>query len=349
MKTETSSAPALSKQRVDYLDVARGIALICIILGHFQSDDINRVVYTFDVPLFFIISGYFLSEKSSVKQFVKRKFRTLIVPYCITAVIIVILGTVTGFFSQGSIIGPLKYWFFAALYGSGGDYETPFKIYEIGPIWFLWALFFSSILIRLLLKLDYRIRFLIVAAAFAAGYFSAKYLFWFPLSIQSGLCASLFVYIGYLFKQNKEHIQNLSTKVKILSFIAAVVVWASFIVTFDTFWLVRNNFGRGLPDICRSLCSCAAVFFISFFIDKYVKPLSKLLSLIGKNSIFILCAHAIEINLFPIQSILDIYLPAFSSGLRQTVLILLDIAIVCGIGLMLSMLSAVRRVFGVKA
>lgn len=349
MNKGTSSAPALSKQRVDYLDVARGIALICIILGHFQSDDINHVVYTFDVPLFFIISGYFLSEKSSIKQFVKRKFQTLIVPYLITSAIIVILGTVKGFFSQGSIIGPLKYWFFAALYGSGGDYGTPFKIYEIGPIWFLWALFFSSILIRLLLKLDYRIRILIVAAAFAAGYFSAKYLFWFPLSIQSGLCASLFVYIGYLFKQNKDYIADLSTKVKVLSFIAAAVVWASFIVTFDTFWLVRCDFGRGLPDICRSLCSCAAVFVISFLIDKYVKPLSKVFSLIGKNSIFILCAHAIEINLFPIQSILDLYLPAGNGGFRQTVLILLDIAIVCGIGLMLSMLSLVRKAFGMKA
>ena len=73
------------------------------------------------------------------------------------------------------------------------------------------------------------------------------------------------------------------------------------------------------------------------------------MSLIGKNSIFILCAHAIEINLFPIQSILDLYLPTGNGSLRQTALVVIDVVIVCGIGMMLSMLSLVRKAFGVKA
>ena len=311
MKTETSSAPALSRQRVDYLDVAKGIALICIIWGHFHIGEIDRFVYTFDVPLFFMITGYFINEKTPFKEFVKRKFRTLIVPYFITGIVILILGTITGFF--------------------------------------LWATFFSSILIRLLLKADYRLRPFIVAAAFAAGYFSAKYLFWFPLSIQIGLCASLFVYVGYLFRKYNERIKNLNIAVKIICFIAVTAIWAWFIITFRSFWLVRCDFGRGLPDIARSLCACAAVFAISFFIDKYLKPLSKILTAIGKNSIFILCIHAIEINLFPFQDILNIYLPDGNFYLRQTVIIILDVAIVCGLGFMLSMISSVRKAFGIKA
>jgi fucose 4-O-acetylase-like acetyltransferase len=349
MKTETSSAPALSRQRVDYLDVARGIAIICIILGHFRIGEINRFVYTFDVPLFFMITGYFINEKTPVKEFVKRKVRTLIVPYFITGIVILILGTITGFFNQGSLIRPFRYWLMAVLYGSGSSYTTPFEINEIGPIWFLWATFFSSILIRLLLKADYRIRPFVVAAAFAAGYFSAKYLFWFPLSIQIGLCASLFVYAGYLFRKYNERIKSLNIAVKIVCFIAVTAIWVWFIITFRSFWLVRCDFGRGLPDIARSLCACAAVFAISFFIDKYLKPLSKILTVIGKNSIFILCIHAIEINLFPFQEILKIYLPDGYFYLRQTIIIILDVVIVCGLGFMLSMISSVRKAFGMKA
>lgn len=348
MKTETSSAPALSRQRVDYLDVARGIALICIIIGHFHIKEIVRVVFTFDVPVFFMITGYFINEKTSVLQFVKRKIQTLLIPYLITGITIVILGTITGFFSQGSFIEPAKHWLFAFIYGSGDSYDTPFTIYEIGPVWFLWATFFSSILIRLLLKVDYRIRILVVAAAFAAGYYSAKYLFWFPFSIQSGLCASLYVYAGYLFRKNEEHIKNFSKTIKILSFVAATLVWIYFIITFISFSIVWCNFGRGLPDISRSLCACSAAFVISFFIDKYLKPLSRILSLIGKNSIFILCIHAIELNLFPCQTILDIYMPAGNFYLRQTIIIILDVAIVSGIGLMLSKISFVRKAFGMK-
>ncbi len=349
MKTETSPAPALSRQRVDYLDVARGIALICIILGHFRIGEIDHFVYTFDVPLFFMITGYFINEKTSVKDFIKRKARTLIIPYFITGLVILILGTITGFFNQGSLIRPFRYWLMAVLYGSGSSYTTPFEINEIGPIWFLWATFFSSILIRLLLKADYRIRPLLVAAAFAAGYFSNKYLFWFPLSIQIGLCATLYVYAGYLFRKYNDRIKSLHIAIKIIGFIAVTAVWVWFIATFRSFWLVRCDFGRGIPDIARSLCACASVFAISFLIDKYIKPLSKVLTLIGKNSIFILCIHAIEINLFPFQDILGIYLPNGSSPLRQVIIIVLDVVLVCGVGLMLSMISAVRRAFGMKA
>ena len=296
-----------------------------------------------------MVTGYFINEKTPVKEFIKRKFRTLIVPYFITGILIILFGTVMGFFTQGNLAGPAKYWISAVAYGSGSSYDTPFTIHEIGPVWFLLATFFASILIKLLLKADYRIRPFIVAAAFAAGYFSNKYLFWFPFSIQSGLCAAFFVYTGYLFKKYNERIKKLNLSVKIIGFITAAAVWVWFIITFRSFWLVRCDFGRGIPDIARSLCACAAVFAISFFIDKFIKPLSKLLSVIGKNSIFILCIHALEINLFPFQSILDIYLPDGNFILRQTIIIILDVALVAGVGLMLSKLSFVRKAFGMKA
>ena len=50
-----------------------------------------------------MITGYFINEKTPFKEFVKRKFRTLIVPYFITGIVILILGTITGFFNQGSV------------------------------------------------------------------------------------------------------------------------------------------------------------------------------------------------------------------------------------------------------
>ena len=48
-----------AKTRIRFIDTARGIAIICIILGHLGSASINRVVYTFHIPLFFLITGYF--------------------------------------------------------------------------------------------------------------------------------------------------------------------------------------------------------------------------------------------------------------------------------------------------
>ena len=81
------------KNRVQYFDIARGIAMICIILGHLNNSLINRVVFTFHVPIFFFITGYFMNSKCGIKDYARNKLRTLIVPYIVTCIVIIILGT----------------------------------------------------------------------------------------------------------------------------------------------------------------------------------------------------------------------------------------------------------------
>ena len=44
-------------KRVQYIDIARGIAILCIILGHQGISDVNRVVFTFHVPIFYFINN----------------------------------------------------------------------------------------------------------------------------------------------------------------------------------------------------------------------------------------------------------------------------------------------------
>ena len=50
------------KERVEYIDVARGIAMLLVILGHCnQTVDctLNRFILSFHMPLFFFLSGIF--------------------------------------------------------------------------------------------------------------------------------------------------------------------------------------------------------------------------------------------------------------------------------------------------
>lgn len=49
------------KSRLLEFDIAKGIAILCVILGHLGIKEIDRVVFVFHMPLFFLISGYFLS------------------------------------------------------------------------------------------------------------------------------------------------------------------------------------------------------------------------------------------------------------------------------------------------
>lgn len=50
------------KKRIDYLDIARGIAIILMIIGHVVSGYKRVIIFSFHMPLFIIISGIFLNQ-----------------------------------------------------------------------------------------------------------------------------------------------------------------------------------------------------------------------------------------------------------------------------------------------
>ena len=53
----------------------------------------NSVVFTFHVPVFFFITGYFTNTNLCIKDFIKNKTRTLLVPYVFTSFLIILLST----------------------------------------------------------------------------------------------------------------------------------------------------------------------------------------------------------------------------------------------------------------
>jgi len=73
------------KGRLSYVDMAKGFAMLLVIIGHCTYSDKLLVgwLYSFHMPLFFALSGFtFRPEKySSVREVITVKFRQLIIPY----------------------------------------------------------------------------------------------------------------------------------------------------------------------------------------------------------------------------------------------------------------------------
>ena len=81
-------------KRNENIDLLRGFAAICMILGHsfivYPIDisnvpwcfSIGRIIYTFHMELFFIVSGWVCRYHSYVK-FVKNKIQRLVLPYLV--------------------------------------------------------------------------------------------------------------------------------------------------------------------------------------------------------------------------------------------------------------------------
>ena len=104
------------------------------------------------MPLFFIISGYFIRAGSNTKGFIRKRARSLLTPFAVTS-ILMIFGVMAKDVLKGNfdvvIIDGLKT-LVEAFYGSGSNSNlTPFGIEQIGAIWFLEALLVSSTICKL--------------------------------------------------------------------------------------------------------------------------------------------------------------------------------------------------------
>ena len=78
-----SSQTTDNNKRLDYLDVAKGIGILLVILGHCQLGRIGRahsLIYSFHMPLFFFISGVCFSNKYTFSTLAVKRFRQIILP-----------------------------------------------------------------------------------------------------------------------------------------------------------------------------------------------------------------------------------------------------------------------------
>ena len=70
-------------QRLDYLDIAKGIGILLVIIVHCQMGRIgciHSIIYSFHMPLFFFLSGVCFSNKYTFWALAKKRFRQMILP-----------------------------------------------------------------------------------------------------------------------------------------------------------------------------------------------------------------------------------------------------------------------------
>lgn len=79
------------KKRIDYIDIARGIAIILMVIGHCCKGFDRKIIFSFHMPLFIIVSGMFFKEDRKFKDTIIKLFKKLIIPYCISIFFVHIL------------------------------------------------------------------------------------------------------------------------------------------------------------------------------------------------------------------------------------------------------------------
>lgn len=237
-------------------------------------------------------------------------------------------------------------WLNAALYGSASitGRELWQQQFRIGAVWFLLALFWS----RLFVTSAYRVRHpgVAVACMVIGGVASARYI-WFPLSIQAGLAATIYVYLGTIARRY-DFIQSRMNSVACL--IAAVLVWLYAIVNFDGFGMGLADYGAMPIDIVRngagSIAGTYVVLYVSKLMCKHFRHLPGLLEKIGRISLLVLAIHIIDDDVTRIDAINQMLLGA---GLGAFWIVILESIVRCVytvcIAFCINRLRLVRSIF----
>ena len=284
--------------------------MLAVIIGHcaLEVDDFSpqitaqvvyRICFSFHMPLFFILSGYFMHPDRSFRW--AKEFKQLLCTYLLSGLAVLAGVTCLGTIQHEGRAALLQSWTGAVVYGSGDLTErTLWPVDQrIGAIWFLLALFWARLLLHCFAKLPCTPIWVIIC--FAVGYVSSNYI-WLPWSVQAGMCAVAFLYLGYLAKK-----YDVLGIVKRFPYVWAIafVIWAIDIVLFGGMSMAANDYGsRPVLSVIGSIAGTLCIIGISRLFERsYV--LGEALSRIGQASLAILCVHLVEDDVLPWQSCLS--------------------------------------------
>lgn len=276
------------KSRIEYLDIARGIAIILMVAGHvFYYDIYWEVIFSFHMPIFVIISGMFFKYTESFKEYILKMIKKLFVPYVIG---VCIVST-----ARNLIVGENISIIPQVLLGYSNFKSLFYNTESVGALWFVPYLIVIKIMYYVVYKeLQISDKFLTIECLIIliVGLCFKNNEIYLPWSIDIALATMIFYHIGYLIKKYNI-LEKWMNDYKIM--LIFLVVWIIGIKYTDLELAVRIY---SIPAFITAFCGSMVLIKVSHFIQKYIKLIGKALKWCGKNTIIILIAHYYEYKVF---------------------------------------------------
>ena len=287
----------MNTNRLNVIDVAKGIGMILVIFAHVNyTPELLVLIYSFHMPLFFLISGmlYNKDKYPDFKSFLKRRVKTLIIPYVYFAFFSIVYVFISEkMFPQLFDIPAEKYIQYLiqiVISNWSGTHANE-------PLWFVLCLFLVEILYFFISRNKVRVIISVCFFLSCCGWvlesgmlnFDNKLL---PWSLDSALFALSFYAIGNL---SSGFVQNTIRRIKENRY--GNVICIGLIILFVIVWLpptlmngkitmgskiLNNGFLLYLNGVLGSII----VLLISILLEK-----SKFLAYCGRNSFVLMASH----------------------------------------------------------
>jgi polysaccharide biosynthesis protein PslL len=200
-------------KRIEYLDIAKGIGILLVVLGHNDFEVISlfvqRLIYSFHMPLFFFLSGYFLNTAVPFFEFFKKRFNALLKPFLFTIFLIyftsvsfekmgfntAIQRTVKSLYGSGHYLDWVQLWFLPHLFAvSLYAFLFIILVSRLRNRWITWGILLATLAIA--------VPFLNIFYPFPLSILGKDYELWgLPFSLDLVLATGFFFILGHEVRQ----------------------------------------------------------------------------------------------------------------------------------------------------
>lgn len=280
--------------RVEYIDLFRAFGILLMIMGHIKfGSHFDQWIHGFHMPMFFFISGWFFKRRDQTGPQIRKKARTLLLPYLVFELTqwLLLMPFVPEYRTPRVLLSVF------ALNTSKIPVES--GTYGISPIpgamWFLTAIFFAELLYILLdrlldrgWKLHAAVAVLVVLGMAAPSVLPVR----LPWALDAAFVGLGFFHIARIARGTK------AEKLLDLKFWQAAVLGAAITVSILVFPKINMRtgaYGWYLPFWLNALGAIVAGWNLSRYLERFLcrggflQTVSAWLKGIGKNSIIYLC------------------------------------------------------------
>lgn len=275
-------------QRNETIDIMKGIAIIAVIIGHMSIIPYmpyRNIIFSFHMPLFFILAGYLYKPNPDFKGKWRKDFYRLVVPYIFTASILLFHNVLQSFIGVDKDLSIVRLGAFAALYGSGSAHSSLLfgNVQPIGAIWFLLALFWCRGVYNYI-ACKTKNKFVVAGVVALLATLTDRYIINLPFAVLPGLSAMMFYLIGDWLRNHK---------VSNGLIVVCMICWVISIL-YSHISMVRCHYELYPIDILGACGGTAFIYWFSYCCSK--TKINSVLVWLGVNSLVILCFHLIEMN-----------------------------------------------------
>lgn len=290
------------KRRVEWIDTCKGFGIFTMICGHIGLPYIiDKYIHAWNMPIFFILSGYLFREYK-IKDLIIRKSKSLLIPYFSFGAILYILSILKNFLKNDTNL--LKQLVDLFTINTVGD--LPFG----NSLWFLTCIFCVEVIFIILNNYSNSEKLLgsriliICCVGFLFSYLNIR-LIW---GLDSAMTGVGFYYFGYLiskYKENKITNKIYSSKISsiiILFLIGTIGIFINGYVNMRTI-----NYSNIILFYINAIANSLIIIMISMHICKgsLFKNIRKSFIYLGKNSLVFLAFN--QVIIYIIKNTLELF------------------------------------------